>query len=182
MTAAELDGRYRALETRGTELLDREGIAKDRQSLNRIAELRYTGQEPTVTVPIDFALGDEAGMKVLFEAFEREYTSVYGYRLGSPADIVNLRVKAVGEIRKPAIREIEAGTEDTSGLRHGERQVYDFMALEWQDFGLYARDALKANNVVPGPALIEERTTTTIVRAGQICTVDRLGNLIITRK
>lgn len=181
MTAAELDGRYRALETRGTELLDREGIAKDRQSLNRIAELRYTGQEHTVTVPIDFALGDEAGMKALFEAFKREYKSVYGYTLGSPADVVNLRVKAVGEIRKPAIREIEAGTEDTSGVRHSERKVYDFMALEWQDFCLYARDALKANNVVPGPALIEERTTTTIVRAGQICTVDRLGNLIITR-
>jgi N-methylhydantoinase A len=181
MAAADLDERFAKLENRGRELLAREGVATENQSLQRIAELRYSGQEHTVSVTIDFSLTEEAGKDALYAAFEEAYKGVYGYSLGNPADIVNLRVKAIGEIPKPSIREIEAGEEATDGVRRGTRQVYDFMALEWQDFGLYERDVLKAGNVVPGPALIEERTTTTIVRANQHCTVDRLGNLIITR-
>ncbi|KQX22614.1 MULTISPECIES: hydantoinase/oxoprolinase family protein [unclassified Sphingomonas] len=182
LTPADLERRFRSLEDRGIDLLDREGVGKERQSLQRIAELRYSGQEHTVTVAIDFAIDSDAGRDALYDAFEAAYKGVYGYTLGNPADVVNLRVKAVGEIPKPQIREIEEGGENSAGARHGERPIYDFMALEWQDFGLYRRDDLKAKNVVPGPALIEERTTTTIVRSNQICTVDRLGNLIITRK
>lgn len=182
MDAEELEARFAALGVRGTELLDREGVGAERQSLQRIAELRYSGQEHTVSVAINFDLQGDAGKTALYDAFEAAYKGVYGYTLGNPADVVNLRVKAIGSIPKPAIREIDEGGPDAGPARRGSRQVYDFMALEWQDFGLYERDKLKAQNVVQGPALIEERTTTTIVRFNQICTVDRLGNLIITSK
>ncbi|EJL30839.1 hydantoinase/oxoprolinase family protein [Novosphingobium sp. AP12] len=181
MTGAELEQRFAELVERGSDLLEREGVPAERRSAERVAEIRYSGQEHAVSVPVTFSLEDEGGKDALYAAFENVYKDVYGYTLGSAADVVNLRVKAVGEIPKPKLREIERGEPDTSGVRHGERQVCDFLLNEWQTFGLYDRAALKAGNIVPGPALIEERTTTTVVRNGQQCAVDHLGNLIITR-
>jgi N-methylhydantoinase A/oxoprolinase/acetone carboxylase beta subunit len=37
-----------------------------------------------------------------------------------------------------------------------------------------------SDNVVAGPALIEEATATTAVEAGQNCRVDEYGNLIVS--
>ena len=182
MAATEIERRFAALEARGDDLLASEGIDADSRSTSRIAELRYSGQEHTVSVSVDFALDDDRGKDRLYAAFEAAYKEVYGYTLGSPADLVILRVKAVGDIPKPAIREIESGTADASAALRGQRSVCDFLTCEWQDFGLYERDALKAGNVIQGPALVEERTTTTVIRFNQHCEVDRLGNLLITRK
>lgn len=177
----ELEARFRALEVRGLEQLAREGVPEERRSVSRIAEMRYSGQEHAVTVPIDFALDTPDSKATLYAAFERSYENVYGYRLGSPADIVNLRVKAVGEIPKPTIRDIAAGGPSAEAAFKGTRPVHDFLRLEWDDFAIYDRAALRAGNIIAGPALVEEATTVTVVRRGQTCTVDRLGNLVITR-
>ena len=59
--------------------------------------------------------------------------------------------------------------------------THDFVDGEWMSHDLYDRAKLLANNQVPGPALIEEATTVTVVRRGHCCKVDRLGNLVITR-
>ena len=42
------------------------------------------------------------------------------------------------------------------------------------------KDCCLANNVVNGPAIIEEATATTVIENNQVCTVDQNGNLIIT--
>jgi len=42
---------------------------------------------------------------------------------------------------------------------------------------VYRRDALLAGNRIPGPALIEEHASTTVVQPGDELTVDDCGNL-----
>jgi N-methylhydantoinase A len=169
-----------ALAVRGTALLVQERVPNDWQRLEFLADVRYIGQEHTVSVPVELNFNETGARDRFYLAFENVYQSVFAYRLGLAAEIVNLRVTAIGKIPAPKVREIGRATE--TPVPKGHRKVYDFLDKEWQNCALYSRAALLAGARVAGPALIEEATTTTVVRAKQVCEVDRLGNLIITRK
>ena len=97
VTLVDLERQFVALENQGRELLRRERVPEERWQLVRSADMRYLGQEHSVSVPIPAPVTDLT-MTSLFEAFESVYESVYGYRLGTAADVVTLRVKSVGKI------------------------------------------------------------------------------------
>lgn len=177
----ELNNRFDALLKKGMDVLGTEGIAKERRKVFKSLDMRYAGQEHTVSVPLSFAL-NQGGKERLYQEFNRVYNDVYGYTLKQPAEIVNLRIMAIGEIPKPTIKEIKTGTKKADAALKAERKVFSFIQKEWIDFKVYERSRLLANNVVMGPALIEEPTTVTVVEVGHQCEVDRIGNLVITRK
>lgn len=176
----ELNHRFEELAEKGTKLLDSEGIRAGNAKILYSLDMRYSGQEHSVSVPLP-ATTDETAKARLYEEFSRVYQDVYGYTLNHPAEVVNIRIAAIGQIPKPKLREIESGTADAEKASKGCRKVFDFIKKEWLDYRLYERSKLLANNVVTGPALVEEPTTVTVVCEGHRCTVDTLGNLIITR-
>ena len=47
---------------------------------------------------------------------------------------------------------------------------------------VYARERLRAGDVVTGPAIVEEYGATTVVFPGLRAEVDRFGNLLLTRE
>jgi N-methylhydantoinase A len=49
------------------------------------------------------------------------------------------------------------------------------------DTPVYARADLGAGDHVPGPAIVEERETTSVIRPGWTVTVDPDGSLVATR-
>ena len=49
----------------------------------------------------------------------------------------------------------------------------------WMETPVLARDALRAGDAIPGPAIVEQLDTTTIVEPGDTARVDRHGNLLI---
>jgi N-methylhydantoinase A len=67
----------------------------------------------------------------------------------------------------------------TPGLSKGTRPVH-----AWSDglsVPVYERNALAAGQQVKGPAIIEERETTTVIPPGWTATVDKIG-CIFARK
>ncbi len=182
VTPADLERQFVALEDQGKALLRREGVPEERWQLARTADIRYLGQEHSVSVPIPAQFAGPHSVTSLFEAFENVYEAVYGYRLGAPADVVTLRVKSVGKIPAPALRPIACGSGDPAKALIGTRPVYDFLDVEPEEFRLFDRARLLAADRVDGPALIVEPTTTTVVRQHHTCTVDRAGSLLVTRR
>ncbi len=182
LSPAELERQFVALEDQGKALLRREGVPEERWQFVRTADMRYLGQEHSVSVPIPAQLTQLEGMTSTFEAFEKVYEAVYGYRLGTPVDVVTLRVKSVGEIPAPGLRPIASGNGDPSKALMGTRTVYDFLEVGSQEFRVFDRARLQADDLVKGPALIVEPTTTTVVRQHHKCTVDRVGSLLVTRR
>lgn len=166
----------------GDELLRKEGVRPENRSVLFFAEMRYAGQEHAVTVPLAFDFTSSDARDRLYEEFESCYRATYGYNLGLPAELVVLRAKAIGKIPSPKVREIATGGERDPPRPRGSRKVYDFLRGEWEECNLFERSALLAGSVVEGPALIEEPTTTTVVRRHQRCRVDRIGNLLISRR
>ena len=86
----------------------------------------------------------------------------------------------LGNVTKPTLERIPDGGEaPTAEAKLGERDVYVGKG-QYRSFDIYRRDLLRAENVIRGPAVIEEITATTVVEQGQACVVDPYGNLIIS--
>ncbi len=161
--------------------LDREGFAADSRRFVRTADLRYYGQAFEVRVEVP----DEAVTPRLFavvaERFHEEHKVLYGYDFRSDGrqevEWVNLRVTGIGPIRKPGPRTVAAGA-GAQTARSGTRAVF---FDDWIETAIYDRALLGAGDVVDGPAVLEEFSSTVPLHPGFRATVDDAGNLLITR-
>ena len=89
---------------------------------------------------------------------------------------MNLRVSGIGPIRRPGIVEQPPSGRDS---RRGSRPVF---FDDWVDTPVHWRPDLSPGDVVAGPAIVEEFGSTVPVHPGYVATVDRFGNLLLTKE
>ena len=65
------------------------------------------------------------------------------------------------------------------GVRAASRPVYFAEAGGFVDCAVLNRYRLPAGALIPGPAVVEEFDSTTVVHPGYQATVDQYGNLLI---
>ncbi|MEP6562117.1 MAG: hydantoinase/oxoprolinase family protein, partial [Nakamurella sp.] len=178
---------FAELAEQAREALLREGFAADKQVLERSADLRYLGQAFEVRVPCPTdGLVDRDWADGVVDSFHAAHRALYGYDFRGKADQrvewVNLRVAGIGPIPRPRIGEIaaiaEIGTTTAAPAAHS-RQVY---FGEWLPATIYDRSALLAGHVLQGPAVVQEFGATVPIEPGFRATVDRFGNLLITKE
>jgi N-methylhydantoinase A len=172
---------YRELEVRIRELFQRESIADRDIVVSYGMDLRYLGQEHTLSVAAP-ALIRKNDKPTLEKRFDELHRKVYGHNAPEePKEIVSLKATGIAKVRKPLLESIGSGARNpVPEARLGARKVY-IGEGKYQDFSIYRRDGLFGKNRIDGPALIEEDTATTVIEADQVCSVDQYGNLIITR-
>ncbi len=172
---------YRELEAEGREAIADSSIAPKEVVVQRALDMRYVGQEHSVTVEIPhghFDRQDRTAIKMLFDA-------VHAQRYGTsapaePAEIASLRTTVTGIVEKPGIEQIATGDETPSAAAHtGNRKAF-FQDTGFADTPTFARSQLLAGNRIQGPALIEEHASTTVVPPGDRLEVDAFGNLVIS--
>jgi N-methylhydantoinase A len=144
------------------------------------ADLRFADQEHTITVPIDDSWldGEEtllSGARLRFLAMHRQ---LYGHGSAeNPVEVVTCRCRAIGHVVRPSLPPWEI-------LRPAEpigvRRAFFRAAGGFVDTPVYKRDTLAWEQIVCGPAVIEEWTTTITVPPGWRSTTDQLGNLVLT--
>ena len=162
--------RLRGLESQClTPLLD-EGHAAERVILKRSADLRYAGQN--YELEVDYGAGAPAALR---SAFERRHHQLYGYATGESVECVNLRVSA--QLAGDALA-LGSAVPTGPAAPVGELRAY-FRGAGQVAMPRYERGALSPGHAVPGPALVEDEWSTTLVYPGQRCRADRLGNLFI---
>ena len=176
----KLNEEYRGFEQQAREVLSSEGISEANISFARSVDMRYVGQsyELSVEAPArDLKPGDEGELNAtFFEAHER----AYGYAdTSEPTEVVNLRLTALGRIRRPQLRQFATGGEDCSEAVKGLRQVYFSETGGRIGCKIYDRYRLRCDNRIPGPAIVEEMDSTTVIHPDCHAAVDVYGNLII---
>ncbi len=181
--AAELAAVFASLEERATAALNTEGFASGDHVLARSADLRYYGQAFEVRVtaptgPVDAGFSAEVRAR-FHDEHERLYGYSYSHDDSQTVEWVNLRVAGIGPITRPEVEELPAGDGDVAGALTGARTVYFDDA--WHDAALYERTQLKAGDVVPGPAVIEEFGSTLPLAPGFAARVDERANLVVRR-
>lgn len=176
----ELEDQYKKLEAEGRAALRDSGIPTDRIVFERAADMRYVGQEHAVAVRIPAHVGDESARAEIKRLFDEAHELRYSHSApDESADIVSLRVSAIGRLDKPRFARIARGEKDPPARgRRGARKISFDGAVAVQAL-VYDREKLLHGNVIDGPAIIEEAASTTVVEPGDTVTVNEFGHLII---
>ena len=141
-------------------------------------DIRYVGQEFTLSVPVDAKMLEKRDVSAIRKAFDALYEHRYQHSSpDEPVEVVNVRVAAVGKRVPLAFPKIGKAAEAKPAR---SRAVYLDDVTKPVMCPVYEREELTAGTTFKGPAIVQEHGTTTVMFAGDVCTVAETGELIIT--
>ncbi|MCB0154302.1 MAG: hydantoinase/oxoprolinase family protein, partial [Anaerolineae bacterium] len=180
--AAEVAANFEALEAevRARFAQDGElgepGEPGDGLTFQRRADLRYHGQEHTVSVPV---VGGTTEVARIEQDFHAAHERMYTFRLAdTPVEFVNFHVAGFQQVRRPEIRPLN-GNGPVGEPPGAEKRLVDFDVDGVHETVIYKRDQLPVGFTAPGPLIVEEPASTSLVHPGQRLVVDPYGNLVI---
>lgn len=154
-----------------------QGVGESDQEIGYSIDLRYHGQGFEVTIDLDPSMLNDELLDQTRAKFEAEHERLFTFALDQECELVHLRAIAQGARPKVQALQIEVGGEDASHAVIATKEIY--VEGERVPANIYARSRLKANNLIPGPAIVSEMDSTTLVLPGHGARVDAYGNLII---
>lgn len=144
----------------------------------RIAELWRKGQDYAVEVRLPASFVSLDARAEIAKAFESTYSAVFGnVDDGTPPELVTLRVRAARLGAPPRVRFTAAAGSPRIKER---RRTFVPAKRAYCEVPVYDRGSLASGVRVTGPAVIEERESTTVIGAGDDLCVDALGCLVVT--
>jgi N-methylhydantoinase A len=165
---------FRQLERQAKATLAREGFAATDVRILRALDLRYIAQQWDITVLADTAF-DRAAIR---RDFEREHERLFGHiQPGGSIEITKLRVQAFGHIQRLEKVDAKRATGEAESIER--RRVWIDAVTGWTETPVYDGASLHAGNVIVGPAVINEMTTTLLVGRNDRMLVDASGNYSI---
>lgn len=175
--AAPINALLEELEAEAKALLAAAGVAELDIMTERSSEMRLIGQMHEITVPLPADLGSTDAFAEIRTAFTAAYQARYAsVREDEKVEVISFRVLCSGP--KPEISLSGTGGGSTREALKGYRKA-------WFDDGevsmaVYDRYALIPGTRIEGPAVIEERESTTLIPPGDRAEVDAALNLRIT--
>jgi N-methylhydantoinase A len=140
-------------------------------------DLRYVGQEFTLSVPVTRDALKKGDRQKIRAAFDALYEHRYSHKSpDEPVEMVNIRLAAIGKRQKLRFPRL---TRRAAAKASRRRDVYLGDTRKPVSCPIYQRSELGAGARIKGPALIEEHGTTTVLFANDRCTVAPSGELLI---
>jgi len=178
--AAKLDGLFNDLETNGRNDLAGDGFTEDKISIRRSLDMRYVGQVHECTVEIDPFEVTEARLQDLRDAFHARHKELYTYdEPHSPIEVVNVESTIAGHVDKPDRMKIAAGN-GAETARKGTRPMVFSNDGVARDTPVYDGAKMGAGDILHGPAVIEEVTTTIVVEPDWKVDLHESGVYVLT--
>ncbi len=158
----------------------REKIPAAARRITRRVDMRYAGQEWSVSVPVPDGAVTAATLDALAAAFAAACRHTHGVIAGGgKPQFVAFHVEAVGLLPRPGFQpRAEAGA-DAAAARTGSRAVWLPEAGGWVICPVYDRDRLDAGNSFMGPAIVEQMDTTTLILPGMTARVEPYLSLVL---
>ena len=159
----------------------RDGVPAERRSVLLRVDMRYAGQSHELAIPLGGT--DAASWAALAADFHSEHRRRFGHAdPEAPLEAVSFGVTGIGQIDLPTLPRPGAGTATPPGeAQQARRPVFfeDSLGGGWHDTAVWLREHLLANNVIEGPAVVEELSATTVLYPGDRAHVDAVGSLIV---
>jgi N-methylhydantoinase A len=176
MPLPEISTRIKPLIEKGHQQIKSEGFSDNQIHIESFLEMRYRGQSYELTIPI--SVDSQSGEDITSE-FHQIHKDTYGYeRLGVDIEIVNFRVRAIGNITPPQLTSLSPGKSDPSDSYKYSADVLFPSGNQITPF--YQGESLMPGNTILGPAIVIRSDTTILIGSGDSGKVDSFGNLIIT--
>ena len=168
------------LKDKASSSLLKDGVSDTNLEITYQADVRYAGQAFQITVEFDEKEYQSKGIQLITDAFDEEHYQLFTFKLSDGHEI--LMIRAIVKVQQSEIKSLAnknfAGSLDDAVIQDS-RFYHD---AQWHDAKIYDRTKLHAKLVVPGPAIVSEMDSTSVILPGYAAEVDQVGNLIINPK
>ena len=178
---AERDGLLDELRGEGRRVLSAAGVPAGDVRFRYGLDARYSGQGNEITVWVGTGEAWPASQADVRSAFESEYRRIYGMTIPDVAvEAVTWRLSAYAD--KVQVRPDTGATGAAGAAEPATRRPVVFgRGADAVDVPVYRRQDLGVGAEFAGPAIVEERETTTVIRPGWHAEVASDGSLVATR-
>ena len=180
--AEKINKTFKEIESKGIEHLNKDGFEEKKINTYRSLEMRYVGQIHECTVNIDFFEITEETLQNIKEAFHNRHEELYTYsEKDSPVELVNIESTIYGRIDRPNYSELENKGQINDALKISRNLIFSEKGNTLKT-PVYDGNKLSPGNLIDGPAVVEEDTTTLVIENGWFLELHKNGTYIIKRK
>jgi N-methylhydantoinase A len=147
---------------------------------SRTADMRYRGQGHEITVDLPPGEFSSGSREKLIKLYEDGYAATFGRTIpGLSVEIMNWTLRLAAE--QAPLPKAPPMPADKPAKARGKRAVYDPADQDMKDVAVYHRDDLVIGSMVPGPAVIAEDETTTIVPKSFAARLSPIGAILLEK-
>ena len=177
LTDAQLAEDLHELKVRAGDALLKDNIPASEHEITYQADLRYAGQAFQITIDFTDVELMKSGVALLTDQFDAEHEQLFTFKLDDGHEILMIRAVAKAKAKSIAERQIgETGLSLEECKLLASRFYYEG---DWYNANIYDRSKLNVGLEIPGPAIVGEMDSTTVVLPGYVAVVDAFGNLLI---
>jgi N-methylhydantoinase A len=166
---------WQSLQDQGRSLLEQEQVAAEDMIFALAADLRYVGQENSLSIPFL----PETFVPDILKAFHSAHERRFGHaQPNNPVEFVNVRVAAVGRLAHER-QGFDSAPQAASPVISERDVIFGGRTLR---ANVYNRALFTDQTRYSGPAVIEEESATTFVPPGYGFQLDEWGHLLIQRE
>ena len=136
--------------------------------------MRYEQQGFEVPVAVPPEMLAARDLAQVLRQYHDDHERMYGVRFAVPVELVALRIVATGRTEP---MQTATPTTATGESQTGTRPCY--FAGAWHDTPVHDRTRLHPGDTLPGPAIINQYDSTTVVLPRHRLEVDPHGNMLI---
>jgi N-methylhydantoinase A len=181
MDYARINGLFAEMEERGRQELTDAGVTAKQIAVHRSLDMRYVDQIHECQVDIPAVDLTQQNIGEIAEAFHRRHEELFTYcERDNLVEIINLEATVVGQVPRPQLPALRRGGADPSPARSGEWQAFFEECGGFLPTPVYDGAKLLGGNILQGPAIIEEETTTIVVFPGWQARLEDPGMFVMT--
>ncbi len=166
------------LSERAASWTETEGLKREQVAYQRLVELRYAGQSSELSVVIEADALSADVLKNAVDQFHRLHKARFGYSLEG-RDVEAVAVRLVAIAHRPDLPG-EKPSRPSIARKNGSRSVW-FRSTGFVETPVIQRTSLGPGEKLPGPVILEQMDTTTVVPPHWAAQADHHGNVILSR-
>ncbi|MEW5909551.1 MAG: hydantoinase/oxoprolinase family protein [Thermodesulfobacteriota bacterium] len=171
----EIERIFKALEKEGASILRTSG-KKDPIRFERVLNMRFVGQGSETDLTLDEKPFSEYRTEEIRKQFDETYRKLYGRTYSeTPVEFVTFKVRASLPERPFRISPLSGRGGSLSACIKGKRPAYSVLKRRYIPFTVYDRLNLFPDAEISGPAIIEEKESTTVLGEDAVARIDAYG-------
>ena len=176
-TAAELNAILAEMAEQTCAELRSDGVPQALIESEFEIDVRYAGQAFEVPLTITPEILARDGVEGVLQRFDDEHRRLFTFNMETPREIVNLRAVALGQVLNLPAAELPMGDGNPIAAKMRDHVLW----MEGREHAavIYDRAQLRQGDVIPGPAIVIEMDSTTLIETGCVARVDAVGNILI---
>jgi N-methylhydantoinase A len=176
----DIEDLFSTMEEEGGKILEK-ADSIEKIIYERSTDMRYMGQGYEVNIPLPNKNFSKLTQEDILGMFNKVYELLYGRTYPDvKIEFVNFRVRAKLPDRPLQLPKIKSKAKSLEEAMKGKRPAFSSLAGDFIPFTVYDRYKLFSGARFNGPAIIEERESTTVVGEQAEVSVDEYGFFWIT--